>query len=215
MRQYINPLIIANTARMTAAGLGHRYIALVERDEDVSMISESLAQYSYRVIPASGRDNVMKAVKVLLDDKWWVALTALQNDVFTSVTSDFDGLGTVKHLAGTVESVGHELQNAPGDHICVGILYPSTETTLYVNSHRKSKHSLLGKEWDQKNSRRIFLIQKRRRNGLTDNEHLELKELQTELRQQLNAALPLPFEVLDQIEEYIEQAEHQAFKKEK
>ncbi len=63
------------------------------------------------------------------------------------------------------------------------------------------------KAWNDGNARRVFLIRKRLRDGLSHEEQEELERLQWEMSKQLNSSSPLPFDALDKLEEFVEQAE--------
>jgi hypothetical protein len=61
--------------------------------------------------------------------------------------------------------------------------------------------------WDRQNARRVSLIRKRHGDGLTNEEHIELNDLQAEMSAHINAVHPLPFEALEQLERYVDEAE--------
>ena len=56
-------------------------------------------------------------------------------------------------------------------------------------------------------ARRLELIKKRTRQGLGQSEQEELDQLQIAMSREINNRYPLPFEALDMLEEYVDQAE--------
>jgi len=63
------------------------------------------------------------------------------------------------------------------------------------------------KYWDRQNARRVFLIKKELNEKLTPVERDELDRLQTEMSEHLNTVRPLPFEALERLEKYVDEAE--------
>ncbi len=61
--------------------------------------------------------------------------------------------------------------------------------------------------WEDQNERRVSLIQKRHRHGLTSDEQNELDRLQAEMSARINAVRPLPFDALEKLERYVDEAE--------
>ena len=57
--------------------------------------------------------------------------------------------------------------------------------------------------WEQKNRRRLFLIEKEYQEGLTPSENDELESLQTYASEYVNTRHPLPFGELEKLEEYV------------
>ncbi|MDQ2732845.1 MAG: hypothetical protein M3Y56_14395 [Armatimonadota bacterium] len=77
-----------------------------------------------------------------------------------------------------------------------------TEISFPASDGAPDKNS----QWTEQNTRRIALIKKRVRQNLTSYELEELERLQSEMSQRLNAAHPLPFDALNELEEYVDQA---------
>lgn len=207
MRQYLDSNSIANTVRMTASVRG-THAALVERDADVTFISVLAEKYGYFVAPAYSCDILLGAVQTLEKDGWSFACTnvsgvpAAPHRCLASLrdfpwladpwTSGFTHNGGKMCLIVLAVDAPPENANAP--------LEPAVEGV-------KAAHALGQTSWQAQNRRRVALIRQQTQRALQPNEQSELTLLQSEASRRVNKAFPLPFDMLDELERYVEQAE--------
>lgn len=215
MRQYLNSYSIANTVRMTASVRG-THAALVERDSDVTFISALAEKYGFFVAPAYSCDILLGAVQTLEKDGWSFACTdvsglpAAPHRCFASLrdfpwladpwTSGFTHDGGKMCLIVLAVDAPSENANAP--------LESSTEEVKAV--HASSQTS-----WQTHNRRRVALIRQQTQRALQPDEQSELALLQSEASRRVNKAFPLPFDMLDELERYVEQVEQRLLEHDK
>ncbi len=213
MRQYIDHFSVANIVRMIA-NIRDSQAALVERDSDVRRVDALSEQHGYYAIPAHSRETLIGAVEVLAQDGWKIACT----NVLGTEEVPHNKPVSLRHypwFTGTWSEIGHYTRGLSNGRVCLVVLPATVNDPLEPSPDLKGHASPLegrrpggvNKEWTRQNMRRVLLIKKQIRQGLTPREEEELDQLQSEMSRQLNAAFPLPFDELDKLEEYVDQAE--------
>jgi len=212
MRQYVDRFAVANTVRMTQSLRGGSPVALVERDADVREVDECLGPYDSRAIPAYSRENLLGAVALLTEGGWAIVCARVTGGIpapqerpvplrelpwFASMSEEF------AQSVGWQRSVPFCLVVLPASGDEPAEAMPGPEPAV---SSKHRQHS--GADpWNQQNEQRVSLIQKRHRHGLTSDEQNELDGLQAEMSARINAVRPLPFDALEKLERYVDEAE--------
>lgn len=205
MRNLIDSFAIANAVRMIRTVRADSLAVLIEREADVRRIENLTDQYDFYVVPAYNRENLVGAVEILSRDNWGVTCTPLKRSkvVPSNIPVPLQRLPWVNGLLEGITASGQEPQY--NSH-CVAIISTGKKGSL-KQSRRSFEDERLGGDWTVKNKRRISLIKKQTREGLTPEEEADLNKLQVETRSRLNAVYPLPFNELKKLEEYVSDAE--------
>lgn len=213
MKKYINPFVIANTVRMTNLRRDSQ-TALVERDSDVRLIDARIDWYGYHAIPAHSLENLVGAVEILAEDGWGIACVSVTGAEQMPEDSPAP-LRRFPWLSGTWEEIAENARGLSGGRFCLAVLPVDADEPAELSSNRDNEavpsrsrgRGGMSEAWARRNTRRVFLIRKRLQQGLADEEQEELDRLQSEMSRRLNAAFPLPFDALDRLEDYVDQAE--------
>lgn len=214
MRQYVDRFAVANTVRMTQSVWGNSPVALVERDENVREVDEHLGPYDYHAIPAHSQENLIGAVALLAGDGQMI-ICARVTGVASAPQDRPVPLRDYSWIAGTPDEIARNARQQPTFETCLVVLpTDGTERVEAVSGREPAAFSTSRQRrggasdpWDQQNERRVSLIRKRHRDGLTGEEQSELDRLQAEMSARINAVRPLPFEALESLERYVDEAE--------
>lgn len=213
MKDYIDHFSIANTVRMVGDMQTEVLVALVERDTDMRKLYPVTRQYGYYAVNAHSHDNLLGAVQILAGDGWQIGCSRRPRGARMGDNS----LGLLEHVPPFVaawEGIRQKLQEPLRGEFCFAAS-PSDEDETGKDARdgenqvpsARQRRKRPNKSSDKLNARRVFLIRKRFRDGLLQEEEDELAHLQAEMSEHVNSSLPLPFDALDELEEFVEQAE--------
>ena len=92
---------------------------------------------------------------------------------------------------------------------------PDAVTPLELSGEgSKTARAMAQTSWQAQNKRRVALIRQQTQRALKPDEQSELALLQNEASRRINEVFPLPFDMLDELEQYIEQAEQHSLEQE-
>ncbi len=214
MKEYIDPFVIANTVRMTGSLRRGSQAALVERDSDVGLVDAWIDRYGYHAIPAHSLENLVGAVEILAGDGWGIACASVTGAERMPEDKRVP-LRRFPWFTGTWQEIVEDARGLSGGRMCLAVLPVDADESVELSSDRDDEAAPsrsrgrdgVSKAWSGRNARRTSLIRKRLQQGLTAGEQEELDRLQSEMSRQINATFPLPFDALDRLEEYVDQAE--------
>lgn len=212
MRQYIDSNDIANTVRLLKNYKRGVQTVLVEKESQVNTISRMLEQRSHFVVPSLSRTILKGALELLMKDKWSFAFSSAPQPKFQSQIN-FGNMQWNTYPPNKKFDVLSQL-DYKGEKVL--FVYTknafSSEDFAKLADFKTPPFSKLEDDWNDKNTRRIYLIRKRK-SGLSEEEQEELKNLKKELSKELNAAYPLPFKNLEKLEKYVNKSKKHLIKK--
>ncbi|MDQ3816285.1 MAG: hypothetical protein M3362_01175 [Acidobacteriota bacterium] len=205
MRDVIDSFAIANAVRMIRTARAGSLAVLIEREADVRRVGNLADQYDFYIVPTYNSENLVGAIEILSRDNWGVTCTPLRRSraMPRNIPAPLQRLPWVNSMLEGITASGQDLQY--GSH-CVAVISTGKKESL-KQSRMPFEDERLGGDWTVKNKRRISLIKKQTREGLTPEEEADLNNLQVETRSRLNAVYPLPFNELKKLEEYVNDAE--------
>lgn len=219
MRQYLNPVSIANTIRMMNFPPINSRVFLVEKDSDVRLVEQATDKSQYKVIPAFGHNNLIEVIDILHNDGWKIACMRINNTVIHP-TSRPKSLQPYDWIPGNLQEIDQQARRLTQNQLCVAVLPTDTadadkQSTKPTTPKRTIDGTCLGskKSWSESNARRVVLIKKQVQYRLTTEEQEELNSLQSEMSNEMKATNPLPFEALDWLEKCVKEAEDRLGKK--
>ena len=210
MMEYINAQAIANSVRMVD-GVAKSGIALIEDVSDVDFVNAAIGCDFY-LIPALNETNFVETVKILHADNWLISYTSAENLIYTG--SD---------LLEVVRDCGlRQAQQFTESKPTLIVLTSSSATSSWqkvldelpvLELLTESQMNKQYQDWSTENTRRVSLIRKKFKQGLTVREQKELTALRSDLRRRLNAKHPISFEALDALDDYLVQVKSRTNKR--
>lgn len=191
MREFIDEYAVANTVRMMGAVRAGARAALTEEDSVTRRLTALAEPGSVYVVPAHSRENLLGALRILSGERWRFTCTSLG----APVAPPPDVPNVLRGLPWVSEAWKHAPE--PDDDKSGLVVVSPGEGGEAPRGVAGAARAGLGDQWKAMNARRISLIRKQVRQGLTAAEEEDLNRLQAGVRRQLNAAYPLPFDKLN------------------
>lgn len=210
MIEYLNPNAVANTIRLVK-GFGGSEVALVEDSSDINLVRGAIGGNIY-LISAHTSTNFVEIVRILHNQNWQILFTSA-NDLIYSTREKSGVFGNPpKHyptseIELTPTLIALTSSSAPPSWLSE--LHGQTESGFISDSPMNRQLQ----DWSTRNARRVSLIRKKYKQGLTLGEQEELSTLRTALRKQLNADHQISFKSLDDIDRYLDNSERRSQKR--
>lgn len=208
MIDYLHPTVVANTIRLVKR-LGGTRVALVEDPGDMKLVRNAIRENLY-VISAFSPTNFVETVEILRSQDWQILFTSTKDLVYSTTAES----GAIENVyLNAASNVEHKptllaLTSSSAPRSRVSVLHELTESEVIGSPMDRQSQDFFAE-----NSRRVWLIRKKYRQGLTLTEQEELSNLRGDLRQRLNAEHPISFQLFDAIDEYLKDVEPRRKKK--